>query len=228
MIAEDFKNGRKMKHLLTFVLILVVSISCHQTIHSESKNKKNPTMSKENLEKATFGGGCFWCVEAVFDQLLGVESVTSGYSGGHVENPTYKQVCEGTTGHAEVVQIEFDPTMISFDELLDVFWTVHDPTQLNRQGNDVGTQYRSVIFYENEEQKLIAQRSIKEYEASEMYDGSFTTQVEPLDVFYLAEDYHQNYYENDGGQNPYCTVVVKPKIDKFVEKFYDKLKPEYK
>lgn len=214
--------------MLTFVLIFMVGLSCNPAMNSNSGNTKIQKMSKDNLEKATFGGGCFWCVEAVFDQLLGVESVTSGYSGGHVKNPTYKQVCEGTTGHAEVVQIEFDPEIISFDELLDVFWTVHDPTQLNRQGNDVGTQYRSIIFYESEEQKLIAQRSIQQYEASDLYDGSFTTQVEPLEIFYAAEDYHQNYFENDGGQNPYCTVVVKPKIDKFVEKFYEKLKPEYK
>lgn len=184
--------------------------------------------SNGNLEKITFGGGCFWCVEAVFDQLLGVETVTSGYAGGHTENPTYKEVCSGTTGHAEVIQVAFDPEIISLDEIFDVFWTVHDPTQLNRQGNDVGTQYRSIILYENEEQKLKAERSIKEYEASEIYDGSFTTQVVPLEKFYTAEDYHQNYYENDGGQNPYCTVVVKPKIDKFYNKFYDKLKPEYK
>lgn len=184
--------------------------------------------SNGNLEEITFGGGCFWCVEAVFDQLLGVETVTSGYAGGHTENPTYKEVCSGTTGHAEVIQVAFDPEIISLDEIFDVFWTVHDPTQLNRQGNDVGTQYRSIILYENEEQKLKAERSIKEYEASEIYDGSFTTQVVPLEKFYVAEDYHQNYYENDGGQNPYCTVVVKPKIDKFYDKFYDKLKPEYK
>jgi len=184
-------------------------------------------MSSENLEKATFGGGCFWCVEAVFDQLKGVEHVTSGYSGGHVKNPTYKQVCEGTTGHAEVVQVEFDPKIISYEELLEVFWTVHDPTQLNRQGNDVGEQYRSIILYENENQKSVTERSIKEFEASDMYNGNFTTQLVPLEIFYPAEDYHQNYYENDGGQNPYCTVVVKPKIDKFYDKFYDKLKPEY-
>lgn len=184
--------------------------------------------SNGNLEEITFGGGCFWCVEAVFDQLLGVETVTSGYAGGHTENPTYKEVCSGTTGHAEVIQVAFDPEIISLDEIFDVFWTVHDPTQLNRQGNDVGTQYRSIILYENEEQKLKAERSIKEYEASEIYDESFTTQVVPLEKFYVAEDYHQNYYENDGGQNPYCTVVVKPKIDKFYDKFYDKLKPQYK
>ncbi|MFA7686481.1 MAG: peptide-methionine (S)-S-oxide reductase MsrA [Moheibacter sp.] len=185
-------------------------------------------MQIENIEKATFGGGCFWCVEAVFDQLKGVHSVTSGYAGGHTENPTYKQVCEGTTGHAEVIQVEFDPEVISFDELLEVFWTVHDPTQLNRQGNDIGTQYRSIILYENDGQKLAAERSIRAFEASEMYEGNFTTELVPLEKFYTAEDHHQNYYENNSETNPYCSIVVKPKIDKFYDKFYDKLKPEYK
>lgn len=216
------------KQILTFVSILCCIYSCNGQKNNKTDNTKTKKMSSENLEKATFGGGCFWCVEAVFDQLNGVHSVTSGYSGGHVENPTYKQVCEGTTGHAEVVQIEFDPKIISYDELLEVFWTVHDPTQLNRQGNDVGTQYRSIILYENDDQKLTAERSIKEFEASDMYNGNFTTQLVPLEIFYPAEDYHQNYYENDNGQNPYCTLVVKPKIDKFYDKFYDKLKPEYK
>lgn len=202
--------------------------SCKGQTDKSKKSNHTEMSSNGNLEKITFGGGCFWCVEAVFDQLLGVETVTSGYAGGHTENPTYKEVCSGETGHAEVIQVEFNPEVISLDEIFDVFWTVHDPTQLNRQGNDVGTQYRSIILYENEEQKIRAERSIREYEASEMYDGSFTTQVVPLEKFYTAEDYHQNYYENDGGQNPYCTVVVKPKIDKFYNKFYDKLKPEYK
>lgn len=217
-----------IKKMLAFVSILCCLYSCNGQEKSKTKITKKDKMSNENLEKATFGGGCFWCVEAVFDQLNGVSSVTSGYSGGHVKNPTYKQVCEGTTGHAEVVQIEFDPKVISFDELLEVFWTVHDPTQLNRQGNDVGTQYRSVIFYESEDQKLSAERSIKEFEASDMYNGNFTTQLVPAEIFYAAEDYHQNYYEKDNGQNPYCSIVVKPKIDKFYDKFYDKLKPEYK
>src|SRR5690606_32678244 len=157
-----------------------------------------------------------------------VHSVTSGYAGGHTENPTYKQVCEGTTGHAEVIQVEFDPEVISFDELLEVFWTVHDPTQLNRQGNDIGTQYRSIILYENDGQKLAAERSIRAFEASEMYEGNFTTELVPLEKFYTAEDHHQNYYENNSETNPYCSIVVKPKIDKFYDKFYDKLKPEYK
>lgn len=217
-----------MKQILTFISILCCLHSCNGQEKSKTKIKKTTKMSNENIEKATFGGGCFWCVEAVFDQLNGVKSVTSGYSGGHVKNPTYKQVCEGTTGHAEVVQVEFDPRIISFDELLEVFWTVHDPTQLNRQGNDVGTQYRSIILYENEGQKLAAEKSIKEFEASAMYNGNFTTQLEPLEIFYPAEDYHQEYYENNSDTNPYCSVVVKPKIDKFYDKFYDKLKPEYK
>lgn len=217
-----------MKQILTVISILACLYNYSGQKDSKTQITKTGKMNNENLEKATFGGGCFWCVEAVFDQLNGVSHVTSGYSGGHVENPTYKQVCEGTTGHAEVVQVEFDPGIISYDELLEVFWTVHDPTQLNRQGNDIGTQYRSVIFYENDEQKLTAERSIREFEASDMYNGNFTTQLVPLEKFYPAEEYHQDYYEKDGGQNPYCTLVVKPKIDKFYEKFYDKLKPEYK
>lgn len=185
-------------------------------------------MSNDKFERATFGGGCFWCVEAVFEQLMGVERVTSGFSGGHTENPTYKEVCTGTTGHAEVVQIVFDPEVISYDEILEVFWTVHDPTQLNRQGNDVGEQYRSIILYENEEQRLIAQRSITEFEASDMYEGNFTTQLVPFEKFYTAEDYLQNYYQTVGDENPYCTLVIKPKVDKFYNKFRDKLKPEFR
>lgn len=185
-------------------------------------------MGGKKYEKATFGGGCFWCVEAVFDQLIGVKSVVSGYAGGHTENPTYEEVCSGQTGHAEVVQVMFDPDLIAYDEILEVFWTVHDPTQLNRQGNDVGEQYRSIILYENEEQQLIAKRLIREFEASKMYDGSFTTQLVPLEKFYKAEEPHQGYFERVGDENSYCTLVIKPKIDKFQEKFRHKLKPEYK
>lgn len=216
-----------MKPFLTYLFILLIFQSCSGQDGSHKSNKSTK-MSTNNLEKAIFGGGCFWCVEAVFDQLLGVESVTSGYAGGHKENPTYKEVTEGTTGHAEVIQVVFDPNKIAFDELLDVFWTVHDPTQLNRQGNDVGEQYRSIILYENEEQHLIAQRSLREFEASKMYDGNFKTQIVPLETFYTAESNHQNYYETVGDDNPYCTMVIKPKIDKFYKKFHDKLKPEYK
>lgn len=213
--------------IISFVLVLCSLCSCQGQEGSPSKIVKKEKMNNENFEKATFGGGCFWCVEVVFDQLKGVQKVTSGYAGGHVENPTYKQVCEGNTGHAEVIQVEFDPKVISFDELLEVFWTVHDPTQLNRQGNDIGTQYRSIILYENEAQKSTAENSIRTFEASEMYEGNFTTELVPLEKFYTAEDYHQNYYENNSETNPYCSIVVKPKIDKFYEKFYDKLKPEY-
>ena len=214
--------------VIFFLATSLLLVFCSGQNDNSQKPNKTKMNSSANLQKATFGGGCFWCVEAVFDMLNGVESVTSGYAGGNTENPNYKEVSKGTTGHAEVVQVVFNPEIISFDELLDVFWTVHDPTQLNRQGNDVGTQYRSIILYENEEQKLSADRSIKEYEASDLYDGSFTTQVVPLDKFYSAEEYHQNYYVNDGGQNPYCSVVIAPKVDKFLKKFHDKLKPEYK
>ncbi|MFV0304540.1 MAG: peptide-methionine (S)-S-oxide reductase MsrA [Moheibacter sp.] len=214
--------------VLSILVTIILLTNCSGQNEVQNKSNKKEMNSNERLEKATFGGGCFWCVEAVFDQLQGVKGVASGYAGGHVENPTYKQVTTGTTGHAEVVQVIFDSSVISYDELLDVFWTVHDPTQLNRQGNDVGEQYRSIILYESEEQKLIAERSIKEYEASEMYNGNFTTQLVVLEKFYKAEDYHQNYYENNADNNPYCSLVITPKIDKFYKKFYDKLKPEYK
>lgn len=214
--------------VLSILVTIILLTNCSGQNEVQNKSNKKEMNSNERLEKATFGGGCFWCVEAVFDQLQGVKGVASGYAGGHVENPTYKQVTTGTTGHAEVVQVIFDSSVISYDELLDVFWTVHDPTQLNRQGNDVGEQYRSIILYESEEQKLIAERSIKEYEASEMYNGNFTTQLVALEKFYKAEDYHQNYYENNADNNPYCSLVITPKIDKFYKKFYDKLKPEYK
>lgn len=218
-----------MKIYGSSVLILMFLLSCKSTENRMNINKQNLTMyNHNNLERATFGGGCFWCVEAVFEQLIGVEHVNSGYAGGHVQNPTYKQVCAGNTGHAEVIQIEFNPELISFDELLQVFWTVHDPTQLNRQGNDLGEQYRSIILYENEEQKLMAERSLREYEVSDMYEGDFKTQIVPLEKFYIAEEYHQNYYETVGDENPYCTLVIKPKIDKFYKVFYEKLKPEYK
>ncbi len=213
--------------LRSMLFLTYILYGCNEQKGQWSESEKTNKMQIENIEKATFGGGCFWCVEAVFDQLKGVHSVTSGYAGGHTENPTYKQVCEGTTGHAEVIQVEFDPEVISFDELLEVFWTVHDPTQLNRQGNDIGTQYRSIILYENEAQKSTAENSIRAFEASAMYEGNFTTELVPLEKFYTAEDYHQNYYENNSETNPYCSVVVKPKIDKFYDKFYDKLKPEY-
>ncbi len=176
-----------------------------------------------SIEVTTLGGGCFWCLEAVYDQLKGVTDVVSGYAGGHVANPTYKQVCTGTTGHAEVVQITFDNEVISFADLLDVFFTIHDPTTLNRQGNDVGTQYRSVIFYHSEEQKRIAEEKIRQLEAQKLWDAPIVTQVEPIDTFYPAEDYHQEYFANNPNAG-YCRVVIAPKVAKFRQKYMERLK----
>lgn len=181
-------------------------------------------MSTEHkTEVATFGAGCFWCTEAQFQQLKGVEKVESGYSGGHTANPTYREVCTGTTGHAEVCNIYYDPSVISFDELLAAFWTCHDPTQLNRQGNDVGTQYRSVIFYHNDEQKQKAEEYKNKLNAEHAWDKPVVTEISPFTKFYKAEDYHQDYY-NLNGSEPYCQFVVKPKLDKFKKVFKDKLK----
>ncbi len=177
----------------------------------------------KNIELATFGNGCFWCTEAVFQQLKGVEKVNSGYSGGHVENPTYEQVCGKQTGHAEVLRIEFDPSIINYDEFLEVFWATHDPTTLNRQGNDIGPQYRSVIFYHNNEQKEKAEKYKHELEKSGAFDKPIVTAIEPLNNFYPAENYHCDYYKNHGSQ-PYCHFVIKPKMDKIKKVFADKLK----
>lgn len=177
-------------------------------------------MSKEI---ATLGGGCFWCLEAVFSQIQGVESVISGYCGGATENPTYKEVCSGASGHAEVVQITFDPALLSFRELLEVFFTIHDPTTLNRQGNDVGTQYRSAIFYHSREQQAEAEKLVTELAATYIWPNPIVTEIAPLDKFYPAEDYHQEYFKLHGEQ-PYCRAVVAPKVEKFREKFGAKLK----
>ncbi|MFN6962508.1 MAG: peptide-methionine (S)-S-oxide reductase MsrA [Pyrinomonadaceae bacterium] len=180
-------------------------------------------MENNGLETATLAGGCFWCVEAVYDDLKGVEDVVSGYSGGHAENPTYRQVCDGTTGHAEVVQIKFDPNVISFRDILRVFFATHDPTQLNRQGNDIGTQYRSAIFYHSDEQKQIAEEVINEVTNEGVYDDPIVTEVTPFERFWPAEDYHQEYFANNPNQ-PYCAAVVAPKVAKFRQKFVDRLK----
>jgi peptide-methionine (S)-S-oxide reductase len=176
-----------------------------------------------NLQVATLAGGCFWCLEAVFDELKGVESVESGYSGGRVPNPTYHEVCDGDTGHAEVVQVTFDPAVVSYRDLLTVFFTVHDPTTLNRQGNDVGTQYRSAIFYHDENQKKIAEDAIAELEAARLWDAPIVTEIAPFEAFYRAEDYHQEYFANNRFQ-PYCQFVVAPKVAKFRQKFAERLK----
>jgi peptide-methionine (S)-S-oxide reductase len=180
-------------------------------------------MENNNLETATLAAGCFWCVEAVFDDLQGVEDVVSGYSGGHTDNPTYREVCSETTGHAEVVQIRFDPNVISFKEILQIFFTVHDPTTLNRQGNDIGTSYRSAIFYHSDEQKRVAEEVIKEVTEEGVYDAPIVTEVKAFDKFWPAEDYHQEYFANNPNQ-PYCSAVVAPKVAKFRKKFVDRLK----
>jgi len=174
-------------------------------------------------EVATFGGGCFWCVEAVFEELDGVVSVVSGYAGGTVENPTYKQVCTGTTGHAEVCQIRYDPKKITYKQLLEVFWKTHDPTTPNRQGNDVGTQYRSMIFYHDQQQKELAEKVKAELDKSGAFAAPIVTQIEPAATFYPAEDYHQDYYRRNPGQG-YCQFVIGPKMEKFRKVFKDKLK----
>jgi peptide-methionine (S)-S-oxide reductase len=174
-------------------------------------------------EVATLGGGCFWCLEAVFKELKGVEMVESGYSGGRVPNPTYYQVCSGSTGHAEVVQVTFDPEVVSFKEVLEVFFVIHDPTTLNRQGADAGTQYRSVIFYHTPEQKEVAEQVIDELGREEIWGSSIVTELSPLEEFYKAEEYHQDYFERNPYQ-PYCQAVVAPKVAKFRKRFLEKLK----
>ena len=178
---------------------------------------------KENLQTATLAGGCFWCLEAVYDEIKGVESVESGYSGGKAMNPSYQDVCSGMTGHAEVVQVKFDPDVVSYRDLLNVFFGIHDPTTLNRQGADVGTQYRSAIFYHNDEQKAVAEQAIQDLNAQHIWDRPIVTEVAPFDKFYKAEDYHQEYFANNPFQ-PYCMAVVAPKVHKFRKHYMEMLK----
>ncbi|MBN2521112.1 MAG: peptide-methionine (S)-S-oxide reductase MsrA [Bacteroidales bacterium] len=182
--------------------------------------------SSQKLDTATFGAGCFWCVEAIFQQLEGVAKVESGYAGGHTKNPTYQEVCSGNTGHAEVCQITYNPEIISFDELLEVFWQTHNPTTPNRQGNDIGTQYRSIILYHNNTQKEKAEYYKKELISSEIYKNPVITEIEAFTVFYKAENYHQNYY-NLNIDKPYCTFVITPKIEKFKKVFKNKIKQKH-
>lgn len=195
-----------------------------------SENKYNSSLSSslinmtEKVDTATFGTGCFWCTEAIFEQLNGVLKVTSGYSGGHVENPSYKAVCTGETGHAECVQVQYEPDKITYDELLEVFWQVHDPTTLNRQGADVGTQYRSAIFYHNKEQKEKAEHYKAELEKANAFPKPIVTEISAFEKFYPAENYHQEYYQNNKNANPYCAVVIRPKLEKFKKAFATKLK----
>ena len=174
------------------------------------------------MEIATFGNGCFWCTEAIFQDLDGVGKVVSGYAGGHVNNPTYEQVCSATTGHAEVLQITYNPEKVSYDELLEIFWQTHDPTTLNRQGNDVGPQYRSVIFYHNDEQKVLAENYRRELDASGAFNAPIVTAIQPLANYYPAEEYHQNYFKRHGNES-YCSYVIRPKVEKFRKVFKEKL-----
>jgi peptide-methionine (S)-S-oxide reductase len=200
---------------LTFFVVAVAAAMITADGAEKKVMKANPQNSASTTERITFGGGCFWCIEAVFARLDGVKSAVSGYAGGKVANPTYRQVCGGDTGHAEVVQIAFDPSQTSFEKMLEVFWAAHDPTTLNRQGGDVGTQYRSVIFYENEQQKAAAEKS--KAAAQKDFSAPIVTEIVPLQKFYPAEDYHQDYFELNG-REPYCQVVIAPKLRKLIEK----------
>ncbi|MFY7788320.1 MAG: peptide-methionine (S)-S-oxide reductase MsrA [Thermoflexibacteraceae bacterium] len=197
-------------------------VACGQNTTSKASSTTITNKDKK-MEIATFGAGCFWCVEAVFQRLEGVEKVVSGYTGGTTKNPTYKEICTGETGHAEVCQITYDPTVISYDELLEVFWQTHDPTTLNRQGNDVGTQYRSAIFYHNETQKALAEKYKTALTNEKVFDKPVVTEIVPLTVFYAAEDYHQNYYNQNTTQG-YCAFVIAPKVEKLKKVFKSKLK----
>jgi peptide-methionine (S)-S-oxide reductase len=194
------------------------------TAQAESRAAEPSSKDSERLEQATFGTGCFWCTEAVFEQLRGVKSVASGYTGGNLKNPTYEQVSSGLTGHAEVVQITYDPKVITYPELLEVFWKTHDPTTLNRQGNDVGTQYRSAVFYHNDEQRKEAEHYKKKLDESDAFSDPIVTEITPLGEFYPAEKYHQDYYRSNPTQG-YCSLVIRPKVEKFKKVFADKLEP---
>lgn len=208
---------------IAFAILAVLLLFRVQTLMQGAEMADEQKKASSTSELATFGSGCFWCTEAVFQELDGVLSVESGYSGGKVENPTYEQVCTGRTGHAEVVQVRYDPSKVSYAELLEVFWKTHDPTTPNRQGPDVGTQYRSAIFYHNEEQKTLAERLKKELNESGAWNRPIVTQIVPFEKFYKAEGYHQDYYRNNPSKG-YCAVVIRPKMDKFRKVFKDKLK----
>lgn len=218
------------KNIITLVstcLSLLILIACSNA-SSDTSTTKNITMENEStntnqLDTATFGNGCFWCTEALFQDIKGVVKVTSGYTGGQVKNPTYKQICTGITGHAEALQIVFNPAIVTYSELLQMFWYSHDPTTLNRQGNDVGTQYRSAVFYHNAEQKKEAEFYKKKLDDEKVFEKPIVTEITALDTFFAAEDYHQNYYKENGAQ-PYCMYIIRPKLEKFKKVFGDKMK----
>jgi len=199
---------------VNIIITIIITVFINHDINSQNTGK---------MELATFGSGCFWCTEAIFEKVKGVESVVSGYSGGKVKNPTYREVCTGNTGHAEVVQLIYNPEIIAYKELLEIFWKMHDPTTLNRQGADVGTQYRSVIFYHTDEQKKTAETYKKKLDEANIFKKPIVTEITPFASFYKADDYHQEYYENNKFQ-PYCSFVITPKMEKFKKVFKDKLK----
>mgnify|MGYP001819798621 CR=1 FL=1 len=213
-----------IKKSAVFIFILSF-LSCNLSAEEKKENDEITMNSTEqkNLELATFGNGCFWCTEAIFEQLEGVYKVESGYAGGKVKNPSYKEVCTGNTGHAEVIRLSYDPKQISYRELLDVFFNTHDPTTLNRQGADVGTQYRSAIFYHNDEQKAEAEKMIADLEKANVFDNKIVTEITPINNYYVAENYHQDYYNNNKNAG-YCRAVINPKLDKFIKQYKDKLK----
>jgi peptide-methionine (S)-S-oxide reductase len=216
---------KNMRLLLTITISLIAIFGCKESASQNEKNEKNKMILENDskLQLATFGSGCFWCSEAIFERVKGVTTVVAGYTGGNIPNPTYEAVCSGKTGHAEVIQIKFDSSLVSYDELLEVFWETHDPTTLNRQGADVGTQYRSVIFYNDEDQKNKAENYKAELNKAGIWKDPIVTEISPLKKFYSAEKYHQDYYEQNPNQG-YCSFVITPKIEKFEKVFKDKLK----
>ncbi|MBI5022300.1 MAG: peptide-methionine (S)-S-oxide reductase MsrA [Ignavibacteriales bacterium] len=218
-----------LNSILCIIIVTFLGISSSKTGNRSMQNPENHSAinrESDTLETVTLGAGCFWCVEAIFQNLEGVYSVVSGYSGGTVKNPTYEDVCTGKTGHAEVAQIKYDPRMLSFDELLEVYWSSHDPTTLNRQGSDVGTQYRSVIFYHNPRQKELAEKYKKKLNSEHAFENPVITEISAIKEFYKAENYHQNYF-NENPNKPYCQFVIRPKLEKFEKIFKNKIKKKH-
>lgn len=211
-----------MKTIITLLTGMTLLLGAPELRAQGDRSAEGETTG-ESMKEATFGAGCFWCVEAVFEELKGVDQVIAGYAGGHVDDPTYQQVTTGTTGHAEVARLTYDPDIISYEQLLTVFWHTHNPTTPNRQGADVGPQYRSVIFYHSEEQRETAEQSLRETDASDLWEDPIVTEIEPLENFYRAENYHQNYYENNPNAG-YCQVVIAPKLKKLRREFSELIK----